>query len=61
MTLLDNGVYEGQNLVGKNYEVKSKQKYIKFFFFPQMQSYFYTELTHIHSLDIHHQNLIENK
>lgn len=37
MTLLDDGIYEGQNLVGKNYEVKSKQEYIKFFIFPQMQ------------------------
>lgn len=46
MTFLHDGIYEGQNLVQKNYEVKSKQKYVKFY--PcQMQSYFYAEWIHI--------------
>ena len=31
MTLLGDGIYEGQNLVEKNYEVKSKQKHIREF------------------------------
>ena len=47
MTLTGDGIYEGWNLVEKNCRVKSKQKYVKFFFFPPMQSFMLNGFTSV--------------